>query len=104
MDEEDGRLGPLPGHIIGTGSYFARYGTRQRDGFQEPRKLKLLMDVTGGTARQLGRCDVLTDASTMSLRHSRALLQTSIVLSLFSRAGSVVSGRLNQVSYQGELQ
>jgi hypothetical protein len=67
MDEEDGRLGPPPGHIIGNGAYSAKYGTRQRDGFQDPGKLKLLIDVTDGRARQPGRVDVLTDASMTSL-------------------------------------
>ncbi len=48
MDEEDGRLGPLPGHNIGNAS---------------PRP----MNVTGSRAQQDGPADVLTDASTMSL-------------------------------------
>lgn len=47
MDEEDGRLGPPPGHIIGN----------------------LLIDVTGGRTQQPGRDDVLTDADMKSLRH-----------------------------------
>ena len=72
MDEEDGRLGPPPGHIIGNGAYSAKYGTRQRDGFQNPGRLKLLIDVTDGRARQPGRVDVLTDASMTSLCSSRA--------------------------------
>ena len=67
MDEEDGRLGPSPGHIIGNGACSAEYGTRQQDGFQNPGVLKLLMDVTGSRARQPGRVDVLTDALMMSL-------------------------------------
>jgi hypothetical protein len=72
MDEEDGRPGPPPGHIIGDGSYFAKYGTRQQEGFQDPGRLKLLIDVTEGRARQSGRVDALTDASTMSLCSSSA--------------------------------
>jgi hypothetical protein len=72
MDEEDGRLGPPPGHIIGNGPYSAKYGTRQRDGFQDPGKLKPLIDVTDGRARQPGRTDVLTDALMMSLCSSPA--------------------------------
>ena len=68
MDEEDGRLGPLLGHIIGNGAYSAKYGTRQQDGFQDPGRLQLLlMDVTGDRARQIGRIDVLRDALMMSL-------------------------------------
>ena len=67
MDEEDGRLGPPPGHIIGNGAYSAKYGTRQQDGFQDPGKLRLLIDVTDGRARQPGRVDVLTDALMTSL-------------------------------------
>jgi hypothetical protein len=66
MDEEDGRRGPLPGHIIGNGPYSAEYGARQQDGFPDPDGLKL-MDVTGGRAHQPGRVDVLTDASMMPL-------------------------------------
>jgi hypothetical protein len=69
MDEEDGRLGPQPGHIIGNGAYLAKYGTRQQDGFQDPGESQRLIDVTGGRALKLGRFDVLTDASTKSLRH-----------------------------------
>jgi hypothetical protein len=72
MDEEDGRLGPPPGHIIGNGAYSAKYGTRQRDGFQDPGRLQLLVDVTVVRARQPGRVDVLTDASMMSLCSSPA--------------------------------
>jgi hypothetical protein len=76
MDEEDGRLGPLLGHIIGNGAYSAKYGTRQQDGFQDPGRLQiLLMDVTGDRARQIGRIDVLRDALMMSLRHSLQKLQ-----------------------------
>jgi hypothetical protein len=67
MDEEDGRLGPPPGHIIGNGPYSAKYGARQQDGFHDPGLLEPLVDVTDGRARQLGRIDVLTDASAMSL-------------------------------------
>ena len=67
MDEDDGRPGPPPGHIIGNGAYSAKYGTRQQDGFQDPGKLKPLIDVTDGRARQLGRVDVLTDALMTSL-------------------------------------
>jgi hypothetical protein len=52
MDEEDGRLGPPPGHIIG----------------KAPTRL-LLMHVTGGRAQQTGRADVLWDALAMSLCH-----------------------------------
>ena len=48
MDEEDGRLGPLRGHIIGKVS-------------------ASLMDVTGSRAQHDGRADVLWDALTMSL-------------------------------------
>lgn len=76
MDEEDGRLGPRPGHIIGNGTCFAKYGTRQQDGFQDPDRLQWLMDVTGGMARQPGRCDVLTDASMKSLRRPKYFKRT----------------------------
>jgi hypothetical protein len=67
MDEEDGRLGPPPGHIINAGQCLARYGARQQDGTQDPGKLKSLIDVTGSRARQTGRVDVLRDALMMSL-------------------------------------
>ena len=69
MEEEDGRLGPPRGHIIGTGPYSAKYGTRQLDGFQDPGRLQMLVDVTGVRARQFGASDVLTDASMDSLPH-----------------------------------
>ena len=76
MDEEDGRLGPLLGHIIGNGAYSAKYGTLHQDGFQDPgRSQMLLRDVTGDRARQIGRIDVLRDALMMSLRHSLQKLQ-----------------------------
>ena len=52
MDEEDGRLGPPPGHIIG------KAPTRPP-----------LMHVTGGRAQHTGRADVLWDALAMSLCH-----------------------------------
>ena len=77
MDEEDGRLGPPPGHIIGNGTYSAKYGTRQPDGIQNPGRLQLLVDVTGVRAWQSGRADVLADASTKSLRQTSAYLQAS---------------------------
>ena len=67
MGEEDGRLGPPPGHIINEGQYLARYGARQQDGTQDPGELKSLIDVTGSRARQTGRVDVLRDALMMSL-------------------------------------
>ena len=67
MDEEDGRLGPPPGHIVGNGAYSAEYGTRQQDGFQDPGMLQMLVDVTGVRALQPGRVDVLTDALMTSL-------------------------------------
>jgi hypothetical protein len=69
MDEEDGRLGPPPGHIIDVGPYPARCGTRQQGGAQHPDELRLLMDVTGSRAQQIGRIDVLRDALMMSLCH-----------------------------------
>jgi hypothetical protein len=69
MDEEDGRLGPPLGHIIGNGAYSAKSGTRHPDGLQDPDRLQRLMDVTGGRARQTGRADVLADALTNSLCH-----------------------------------
>jgi hypothetical protein len=77
MDEEDGRLGPPPGHIIGNRAYSAKYGTRQLDGFQDPGTLQLLIDVTGDRARQSARADVLADASTKSLRQTSTYLQAS---------------------------
>jgi hypothetical protein len=80
MDEEDGRLGPPPGHIIGNGAYFTKYEARQQDGSPDPCRLKLLIDVTEGRARQSGSIDVLTDVCMMSLC-SAPLLQTP------SRAG-----------------
>ena len=46
MDEEDGRLGPPSGHIVG----------------------KLPMNVTGGRTQQPGHVDVRPNASTKSLR------------------------------------
>ena len=48
MDEEDGRLGPLPGHIVGARS------RRQ-------------MNVTGSRAQQTGRVDAPQDARATSL-------------------------------------
>jgi hypothetical protein len=52
MDEEDGRLGPQPGHNIG-------------------KVYTLPMDVTGSRAQQTGRVDALQDARTKSLCHLR---------------------------------
>jgi hypothetical protein len=69
MDEEDGRLGPPPGHIIDVGSYAARCGIRQQGGAKDPGELRSPIDVTGSRARQIGRVDVLRDALMMSLCH-----------------------------------
>ena len=60
MDEEDGRLGPRPGHIIGSG-------------ILDPARLQPLMNVTGSVARQIGPTDVLPDASTKSCAIPRIL-------------------------------
>lgn len=70
MDEEDGRLGPQPGHIIDEGSYRARYAAQQQVGAQIPGRLKSLNDVTGSRAQKFGRIDVLRDALMMSLCHA----------------------------------
>ena len=82
MDEEDGRLGPPPGHIIDVGSCPPRYGPRQRAGAHDPGELRTLIDVTGSRARQTGRVDVLRDALMMSLcsllKHFRCDVQVSI--------------------------
>lgn len=59
MDEEDGRLGPTPGHIIG--NRIVRYPP---------------LNVTDLRARQIGRVDVLTDALAKSLCHSHSHLQS----------------------------
>jgi len=56
MDEEDGRLGPTPGHIIGNAAIAAP------------------VDVTALRARQSGRTDALTDAFTKPLHNSSANL------------------------------
>jgi len=59
MDEEDGRLGPTPGHILGNVALAAP------------------TDVTALRALQSGRADALTDASTKSLRHQQKDLRLS---------------------------
>src|SRR5579863_798423 len=91
MDEEDGRLGPPPGHIVGDGAYSAEYGTRQQDGFQDPGMLQMLIDVTGVRALQPGRVDVLTDASMMSLR------------SILRPASTPAPNIRTHIPYRGEL-
>ena len=68
MDEEDGRLGPPPGHITGN----------------------LPIDVTGGRTQQTGRDDVLTDAPKMSLRHLQKSPQNWVPQVSFLRPGKEV--------------
>jgi hypothetical protein len=67
MDEEDGRLGPPRGHIVGDGA--SKCGPRQQPGSEDSGRLQKLIDVTDGRARQTGRADVLTDALANSLCH-----------------------------------
>jgi hypothetical protein len=106
MDEEDGRLGPPPGHIIGDGAYSAKYGTRQQDGFQDPDRLKLLIDVTDVRARQPGRSDVLADASTKSLCNSSLILMSGarMVLSSPMSGARAKSKHSHPYPFRGELQ
>ncbi len=105
MDEEDGRPGPPPGHIIGNGAYSAEYGTLQRDGFQDPDRLKLLIDVTGVRARQTGRADVPTDASTKSLCNSplNFLPSTGVLLPSSVSGARAKSKHSHPYPFQGEL-
>ena len=72
MDEEDGRLGPTPGHIIGNVAFTAPIG------------------VTALRARQVGRADALTDASTKSLRHPKISKTPEFPKSLFWDLGSIL--------------
>ena len=72
MDEEDGRLGPTPGHIIA-----------------DPISRQSLMHVTDLRARQIGRADVLSDASTKSLCSSTANLKIRVPGSPFRDPASI---------------
>ena len=101
MDEEDGRLGPLLGHIIGNGAYSAKYGTRQQRGFQDPGRLQKLMDVTGGRARQTGRADVLTDALANSLCHHPHISVSDPQALRFALMAGLVS--ISKHSSEGEM-
>jgi hypothetical protein len=99
MDEEDGRLGPPRGHIIGNGA--AKCRPRQQHGSEDPGRLQKLIDVTDGRARQTGRADVLTDALANSLCHHPHISVSDPQALRFALMAGLVS--ISKHSSEGEM-